>query len=77
MNFAQFEDDEDWEYTPKGISDQDFDENVEYLKNHPLFMKQLPKGYENNKDITALQNLAYDEEPIKVARHLNVRIDRE
>jgi len=72
LDLRQFDDDDDWEYTPKGISDEDFNENVDYLKNHPLFMKELPKDFDKNKDITALQNLIYDEEPVKIAKHLNV-----
>lgn len=63
---------DDWEYTPKGISNEDFEENLEFMKNHPLFMKDLPKDYEKNEDVVALQNLIYDEEPVQIARNLNV-----
>jgi len=72
LDLRQFDDDDDWEYTAKGISDEDFNRDMDYFKNHPLFMKELPKDFEKNEDITALQNLIYDEEPLKVAKHLNV-----
>ena len=64
--------DDDWEYTPKGITDEEFNDNLNYLSNHPLFLKELPQDFEKNEDVTALQNLIYNEEPIKIARHLNV-----
>ena len=69
-DFGDSED--DWEYTPKPMSDGEFDDNMDYLKSHPLFMKKLPENHEQNQGITALQNLVYDEEPEKVAYHLNV-----
>jgi hypothetical protein len=48
-------------------------ETTEYLKNHPLFMKDLPKDIESNPHLIALQNLIYDEDPDKLADNLNVQ----
>jgi len=64
--------DDDWEYTPKPMSDKDFEENMDYLKSHPLFMKQLPENLGEHEGITAIQNLIYDDEPIQIAKALNV-----
>jgi len=64
--------DDDWEYTPKPMSDNEFDANMDYLKSHPLFMKQLPQDQAGNEGINALQNLMYDkEDPRKIAYHMN------
>lgn len=73
MQQSGYDSDDDWDYTPKGgLSEEEFQENVEFFENHPLFMKQLPKDFEKNEDIAALQNLMYSEEPAKIAKHLNV-----
>ncbi len=64
--------DDDWEYTPKPMSDKDFEENMEYFKNHPMFMKQLPADLSKNEHITAIQNLIYDDDPLSIAKALNV-----
>jgi tetratricopeptide (TPR) repeat protein len=66
-----FDDDDDWEYVPKGMSDKEFDENVDYLKNHPLFTKEAPKDVSKIPGLEALQGLLYDDEPINLARHFN------
>ena len=68
------EEDDDWEYVPKGLTENQFEENLDYLKNHPLFMKELPKDLDKNQDLEGLHNLLYDEEPIKIAQHMNVKI---
>ena len=41
-------------YVPKGLTDQQVQENIEYFESHPLFMKELPKDLEKNQHITAL-----------------------
>lgn len=35
----------------------------DYLKNHPLFMKQLPDDPESNEHLKALMQLKEDEDP--------------
>lgn len=47
-------------------------ENIEFFESHPLFMKELPKNLEENKHLTALQNIMYDDEPVNIARNMNV-----
>lgn len=72
LELQGFDSDDDWDYVPKGITDKDFQENIDFFQNHPLFMKQLPKDFEKNQDIAALQNLIYNDEPVKIAKKLNV-----
>lgn len=65
--------DDDWDYTPKPMTDEAFDENLEYFKSHPLFLNKLPENYEQNEAFSALQNIAFDDEPINIAKSLNVK----
>ena len=48
------------------------EEITDYLKNHPLFMKEVPKDVDSNQYLSGLQNLIYDEDPDKLAESLNV-----
>jgi hypothetical protein len=65
-------DSDDEEYIPKGMSDKEMDENIDFLKNHPLFMREVPKDIDKHEGLSALQNLIYDEDPKVVANGMNV-----
>ena len=65
-------DSDDEDYVPKGISDEDFNEHMEFFKNHPLFMKELPKDIESNPTLSALQTIIYDDTPVNIAQRMNV-----
>lgn len=43
-----------------------------YLKNHPLFMQEIPEDIENYPDLVALQHLTYDDTPENIAKSCNV-----
>lgn len=61
------------DYVPeRPLTEEEMNETTEYLKNHPLFLKELPKDIESNPHLVALQNIIYDEEPEKLAESLNV-----
>ena len=66
------EDEEEWQYAPKGMTEQELEENIKYFKNHPLFMREQPEDIEGNKEFQALQNLAFEDTPENVARNCNV-----
>lgn len=68
---ADSDDSFEYEYH-KGMPEKEFEENLEYLKKHPLFIKEIPENIEENPDVKALQNLLYNDEPINIARHFNV-----
>lgn len=43
------------DYEPKQrMTAEETEETFEYLKNHPLFMKEIPKDIENHPDLLAL-----------------------
>jgi hypothetical protein len=50
MDFDSIPDD----YVPKGVTDEWIDETTNYLKNHPLFIKDMPDELEKNEEILAL-----------------------
>jgi hypothetical protein len=43
-----------------------------YLKNHPLFLTEMPKNIEDCPELMALQYLAYDDTPLNNAKSINV-----
>eukprot|EP00331_Platyophrya_macrostoma_P005015 CAMPEP_0176419550 /NCGR_PEP_ID=MMETSP0127-20121128/8111_1 /TAXON_ID=938130 /ORGANISM="Platyophrya macrostoma, Strain WH" /LENGTH=385 /DNA_ID=CAMNT_0017800043 /DNA_START=13 /DNA_END=1170 /DNA_ORIENTATION=- len=70
----QEDSDDSFEYEyHKGLPEKEFEENLEYLKNHPLFLKEIPENIQDNPGVVALQNLIYNDEPIKIARHFNTK----
>ena len=48
------------------------DDITNYLKNHPIFMKELPEDVESNEHLAALQTFVEDEDPTEMAEDLNV-----
>jgi len=69
MNSAE---EDDWNYVPKGMTDQEVEENIKYFRNHPLFMSEQPEDISQNVEFQALQNLAFSDTPENVARNCNV-----
>ena len=68
-------DDDDWEYKKTHqMTEEEFQENLKYFKNHPLFMKDQPEDIDKNPEFQAIQNLAFDDTPENVARNCNVLI---
>jgi len=62
----------DWVPTQK-LTDEEMEENIKYLQNHPLFAKSIdPLILQNNPDFEALQSLLYDDDPESLAAHFNV-----
>ena len=41
----------------KPLTNEEADEITNYLKGHPLFLKELPKDVEGNEHLAALQSL--------------------
>ena len=71
MDIFDFPDD----YKPeKPLTDAEMDDITNYLKNHPLFMKQLPENIEENEHLVALQSMkeGEEEDPNIVAENLCV-----
>lgn len=69
-----FDFDDDWEYVKKGdMTEEELESNLTYLKNHPLFMKEVPENIEENPEFQAIQNLAFDDTPENIARNCNER----
>ena len=69
MDIFEFPDD----YKPeKNLTDKEAEEITEYLKNHPLFMKEIPENISDNEHLVALQSLIEDEDPTTTAETLNV-----
>lgn len=50
------------------MTPQECEETTNYLKNHPLFMKEIPTNIEDYPDLLALQNLFHDDTPENLAR---------
>lgn len=66
--------DEDWEYTKKhDLTDEELEEYLKYLREHPLFMKDVPEDISHNPNFEALQNLAFSDTPENIARSCNER----
>ena len=65
---------ENWK--PKNpMTEEEFNENLDYLQNHPLFMKKIPdeQELEKNEQLQALQHIMYDDTPENIAKTCNVR----
>eukprot|EP01017_Pseudomicrothorax_dubius_P004223 TRINITY_DN107_c0_g1_i5.p1 TRINITY_DN107_c0_g1~~TRINITY_DN107_c0_g1_i5.p1 ORF type:complete len:330 (+),score=79.23 TRINITY_DN107_c0_g1_i5:195-1184(+) len=69
------EDDDDWYYpnAGKGIPEDQFQQDLEYIQNHPLFMKEVPQDLESHPELKALQNIMFDDTPENIAAHMNVK----
>ena len=63
---------DDW-VSKTQMSEKELEETTNYLKNHPLFLKEIPENIDDYPDLVALQNLIYDDEPENVARHCKVK----
>ena len=62
------------DYKPeKKLTDEEMEDNIKYLSNHPLFMTQIPDNIEDNEHLLAMQNIMYDDEPENIAKHCNVK----
>lgn len=62
------------DYEPKKrMSKEETEEAFEYLRNHPLFIKEIPENLELHPDLLALQNLSYDDTPENNAKALLAR----
>ena len=61
------------DYKPeKYLSTEEMEEITDYLKNHPLFLREIPENIENNEHLIALQEMKEDEDPTEAAELLNV-----
>ncbi len=68
--------DDDYENWGKGLSEEEFNKNMEFFQTHPMFMKEIPQNLESNPNIQALQSIVYDEaDPRTQADRMNVTID--
>lgn len=56
----------------KGIPPEEFEKDLEYMKNHPLFMKEIPADMSTNPELMALQHVLYNDTPENLAVHFNV-----
>lgn len=61
---------DDWEPKER-LSAEETEQAFIYLKNHPLFMQEIPENLENHPELMALQHLAYDDTPENIAKALN------
>lgn len=60
MDLFEYPDD----YVPeKYLTSEEMADITDYLKNHPLFMKEIPEDISNNEHLRALQELNADEDP--------------
>ena len=74
MDIFDFPDD----YVPeKPLTDKEMDDITDYLKNHPLFLKELPEKIEENQHLIALQSLkeGVQEDPDVEAENLCVKFN--
>jgi hypothetical protein len=70
MDFFDIPDD----YKPeKPLTMEEMDEITNYLKGHPLFLKEMPEDISTNEHLVALQSLMEEEDPVVTAENLNVR----
>ena len=61
------------DYKPeKPLTDAEADEITNYLKGHPLFLKELPEDISTNEHLMALQSFKEDDDPHQMAEGLNV-----
>lgn len=69
MDFFDIPDD----YKPeKPLTNEEMDEITNYLKGHPLFLKELPEDISGNEHLMALQAIKDEEDPEIHAENLNV-----
>ncbi|EGR34157.1 tetratricopeptide repeat protein, partial [Ichthyophthirius multifiliis] len=73
MNWDMFDGLPDDYVSNNKMTEQEWEDTTNYLKNHPLFLKQIPENIENNPDLVALQNLIYDDEPENIAKNCKVK----
>lgn len=60
MDFFEIPDD----YKPeKPLTMEEMDEITNYLKGHPLFLKEMPEDISSNEHLVALQAMMEEEEP--------------
>ncbi|KAL4438075.1 hypothetical protein ABPG74_016854 [Tetrahymena malaccensis] len=59
---------DDWESKTR-MTPEELEETTNYLKNHPLFMKEIPKNIEDYPELLALQNLMFDDTPENLAQN--------
>lgn len=65
---------EDWEYTKQhDLTDKELEEYLQYLREHPLFIKDIPEDISQNPNLEALQNLAFSDSPENIAKNCNER----
>lgn len=55
----------------QGLPEKQFNENLDYLSTHPLFMKNLPENVTNNPELSGIQNIIYNDTPENIAKHFN------
>ena len=61
------------DYKPeKPLSTEEMDEITNYLKGHPLFLKEMPENIEGNEIFMAIEALKQEEDPQVSAENLNV-----
>ena len=54
MDFCDIPDD----YKPeKPLTNEEMEENTNYLLGHPLFLKEMPEDYSTNEHLVALKSL--------------------
>lgn len=70
------DDSDDEEYIPKPYPEDEFQRDLEYLQNHPLFIKDelTPEKIAGNPDLEALQYILHNDTPENIASHFNVLI---
>jgi hypothetical protein len=52
------------DYKPeKPLTTQEMDEITDYLKGHPLFLKEMPEDISGNETLMALQAMKEEEDP--------------
>jgi len=52
------------------------DEDVNYMKNHPMNMKMIPHNIDDNELLKALSHLKYDENPEENAQYHLVTLSK-
>ena len=58
----------------KGLSEAEFQETLDYINQHPLFMKEIPEDISENKILMSLQNILFDDDPENIANYCNVNL---
>lgn len=61
----------------KGLTEDEFNNNMKFFESHPMFMKDIPKDLESNPNVQALQSIVYDEaDPRTQADRMNVIVHK-